>query len=131
MDIELLLGTTVPVFIGATVVIGGGTAFMMGQAIAQGWGAWWHNVVYGALLALASQFLSYALFDGAFIVASFVSKDAPRFDTAFAGYVMNAIILIAIALFAYRLTKVRKMVSQYPWLYERAGLFGWRDRRAG
>ncbi|MDZ4735747.1 MAG: hypothetical protein SGJ07_05305 [Rhodospirillaceae bacterium] len=131
MDIEQLLGTTVPVFIGATIVIGGGAAFMMGQAIAQGWGAWWHNVASGALLALASQFLSYVLFDGAFIVASFVSSEAPRFDTAFAGYVMNAITLIVIALFAYRITKVRKMVSQYPWLYERAGLFRWRERQPG
>ncbi|MEX1107300.1 MAG: DUF6867 family protein [Dongiaceae bacterium] len=131
MDIELLLGTTVSVFIGATVVLSGGAAFMMGQAIAQSWGAWWHNILYGALLALASQFLSYALFDGAFIVASFVSSEAPRFDTAFAGYVMNAIILIAIALFAYRVTKARQMVNQYPWLYERAGLFGWRDRQSG
>jgi hypothetical protein len=23
---------------------------------------------------------------------------------------------------------VRKMIVQYPWLYERAGLFGWRSR---
>jgi hypothetical protein len=25
-------------------------------------------------------------------------------------------------------TKARKMVCQYPWLYERSGLFSWRDR---
>jgi branched-chain amino acid transport system ATP-binding protein len=36
--------------------------------------------------------------------------------------------LVAIGLFAYRLNRARKMVSQYPWLYERAGLFRWRDR---
>jgi len=35
---------------------------------------------------------------------------------------------LAIASLAYRLTQARKMVSQYPWLYDRAGLFGWRTK---
>jgi len=34
----------------------------------------------------------------------------------------------AIAAFAYRLTRVRQMVQQYPWLYERKGLLGWEER---
>ena len=56
---EWVLGTSLWVFVGVTVVIGGGAAFMMGQAVAQAWHPWWHNVLYGALLGLASQFLSY------------------------------------------------------------------------
>lgn len=126
--IEWILGTTVPVFIGVVVVLGGGTAFMMGQAIAQGWSPWWHNIVYGALLAVAVQFLSYALFDGAFFIASFASSEAPPFGTAIAGYLATTVVLVVCALFAYRITLVRKMLVQYPWLYERAGLFGWRSR---
>ena len=125
---EWILGTTVPVFIGVVVVLGGGTAFLMGQAIAQAWSPWWHNVVYGALLAVAVQFLSYALFDGAFFLASLASSGAPPFDTAIVGYFATTIVLVICALFAYRITLVRKMVVQYPWLYERAGLFGWRSR---
>ena len=125
---EWILGTTVPVFIGVVVVLGGGTAFLMGQAIAQGWSPWWHNIVYGALLAVAVQFLSYALFDGAFFVASLASSQAPPFGTAISGYLATAVVLVVVALFAYRITLVRKMVVQYPWLYERAGLFGWRSR---
>jgi hypothetical protein len=31
-------------------------------------------------------------------------------------------------MFAHRLTLARKMASQYPWIYERAGLLGWRER---
>ena len=42
---------------------------------------------------------------------------------------MNSAILIGLALLAYRLTLVHKMVSQYPWLYERAGLFSWKPAR--
>ena len=125
---EWILGITVPVFIGVVVVLGGGTAFLMGQAIAQAWSPWWHNVVYGALLAVAVQFLSYALFDGAFFIASLASSAAPPFDTAIVGYFATTIVLVICALFAYRITLVRKMVVQYPWLYERAGLFGWRSR---
>ena len=125
---EWILGTTVPVFIGVAVVIGGGTAFMMGQAIAQAWSPWWHNIIYGALLAVAVQFLSYALFDGAFFIASLASSEAPPFGTAIVGYFATTIVLVICALFAYRITLVRKMVVQYPWLYERAGLFGWRSR---
>jgi hypothetical protein len=34
----------------------------------------------------------------------------------------------AILLAAYYLTRARKMVQQYPWLYERRGPFGWRER---
>ena len=128
---EWILGTSLSVFIGVTVVIGGGAAFMMGQAIAQAWHPWWQNVVYGALLGLASQFLSYSLFDGAFVVASFVSSEAPPFGTAFAGYLMNVVVIVAVALFAYRVTLVRKLASQYPCLYERVGLFGWRARAEG
>jgi hypothetical protein len=26
------------------------------------------------------------------------------------------------------MTQARKMVKQYPWLYERSGLFSWRER---
>jgi branched-chain amino acid transport system ATP-binding protein len=37
-------------------------------------------------------------------------------------------VISAFALFSYRLTKARKMVSQYPWLYERSGLLNWRAK---
>ena len=29
---------------------------------------------------------------------------------------------------AYQVTRARWMVTQYPWLYERAGLFSWREK---
>ena len=38
-------------------------------------------------------------------------------------------VLLALALAAFRMTQARRMVVQYPWLYERAGLFGWRDKQ--
>ena len=64
-------------------------------------------------------------------MAALVSSAAPPFGTAFVGYLMNVLVIVAAALFAYRITLVRKMASQYPWLYERVGLFGWRSRAQG
>ena len=43
-------------------------------------------------------------------------------------YVIDTAVLAGIALFAHRLARARKMVAQYPWLYERAGLLDWRDK---
>jgi hypothetical protein len=37
-------------------------------------------------------------------------------------------ILALIAATAYYLTRARRMVQQYPWLYERRGPFGWRRK---
>jgi hypothetical protein len=36
-------------------------------------------------------------------------------------------LLALIASAAWRATRARRMTLQYPWLYERVGLFGWRE----
>jgi hypothetical protein len=38
------------------------------------------------------------------------------------------LVQFAIAAFAYRLMRVRQMLRQYPWLYQRKGLLGWEER---
>ena len=43
-------------------------------------------------------------------------------------YLLDVVVLVAIALFAHRVTMARKMVTQYPWIYERAGLLSWREK---
>ncbi len=114
---EAILGASLPVFIGITVVLFGGAAFLMGQALADTWRPVWQNVAYGAILACGDRFLGFALFGGKLLSVP--------------GYLVHAAVLIGISLFAYRVTRARRMVVQYPWLYERAGLFGWRDKGAG
>jgi branched-chain amino acid transport system ATP-binding protein len=111
---EDILGTDWPVFIAVTVILFGGAAFMMGQAIAGTWRPMWQLLPYGLMLGIANQFLTFALFQGSF--------GAP------VPYVVNTALLIALSVLAYRLTKVHKMVTQYPWLYERTGLFSWRPK---
>jgi hypothetical protein len=89
-------------------------AFMTGQALANTWKPAWHLVVYVLLLGFADRFLTFALFEGELLSLS--------------GYLVDTAVLLVVALFAFRITQVRKMVSQYPWLYERVGLFGWRQK---
>jgi multisubunit Na+/H+ antiporter MnhC subunit len=115
MGMEAILGASWPVFIGVTVVLFGGAAFLMGQAIGGTWRPAWQNVLYGLLLGVANRFLLFALFGGPFL--------API------PYLVNTAILIGLALLAYRLTLVHRMVSQYPWVYQRSGLFSWKPVR--
>ncbi len=105
---------SVPVFIGLTLVFMGGCAFMTGQALAATWRPAGLAVPYGLLLAVADRFLAFALFGGSLL--------SP------AAFGLDAAVLVAIALAAYRLTQAKKMVDQYPWLYDRDGLFGWREK---
>ena len=111
---EAVLGNSPGVYLGLTVCLMGFAAFMTGQATAVTWKPAWHCLAYALLLGLADRFLAYALFRGHLL--------SP------AAYLIDTATLAAIALLAWRLGRARKMVSQYPWLYERAGWLSWRAK---
>ncbi len=92
----------------------GFAAFMTGQALAKTWRSPSQLFVYCALLGIADRFLVFALFEGTLL--------------SLAGYLADTLLLSTISLFAFQRTRVRKMLTQYPWLYERAGLFAWRKK---
>jgi branched-chain amino acid transport system ATP-binding protein len=117
MTPQMILGTSLPVFIGVTLVLMCGCAILMGRALASSWRPARHAVPYGLLLAAADRFLIYALFDGDI--------------TSPGGALIDTYCILFSALIAYRLTLVAQMVRQYPWLYERVLLFGWRARPEG
>ncbi len=108
-----ILGTSLPVFLILTVIIMGGAAYMTGQAVAATWRPYWQVLLYAVLLGLTDRFLTYALFEGELLSLS--------------GFVVDTAVLSAISLFAFRVTRVGKMVSQYPWLYARDGLMSYRE----
>ena len=89
-------------------------AAMTGQGLANTWQPIWQAAFYCFLLGFADRFLVFALFDGEL--------------SSLGGFVVDTVILIAVGLLAHRLTMARRMVAQYPWIYERAGLFGWREK---
>jgi hypothetical protein len=109
-----LLGTSPGVFVGLTVIIIGGAAIMTGRALADGWKPPWQVVFACFGLALADRFLVYALFGGELLSVS--------------GFIIDFVVITALALAAHRLTMVHKMVAQYPWRYERASLWNYREK---
>lgn len=111
---EQLIGSSLPVFIGVTCILAGGAAWMTGQAIAATWRPAWQAVIYAFLLGLADRFIVFALFEGELLTLT--------------GYLVDSLVLLAIAMTAYRVTLVSRMVRQYPWIYERVGVFTWRER---
>jgi hypothetical protein len=112
--LEDLTGQSLGVFIGLTLVLTGAAALSMGRAIARTWRPLWQIVPYGLLLGAADRFLSYALFGEPLLHLP--------------GFLVCSAILIVLALVAYQVARTNKMLSQYPWLYERAGPFAVRDR---
>jgi hypothetical protein len=111
---QAILGTSLGVFIGLTVILIGGAAIMTGRALADSWKSPWHTVSACFGLALANRFLVYALFGGELLSLS--------------GFVIGFVVITAMALIAYRLTLVHKMVAQYPWRYERESLWSYREK---
>ncbi len=109
---EEMLATSIWVYLGLTVIITGGAAAMMGQAIAVTWRPYWQVIVYSFLLGLADRFLVFALFEGTLLSLS--------------GFVIHTCTVMVIASLAFRISRARNMVNQYPWLYARSGLFGWK-----
>ena len=99
-----------------TAIMVGFAAFVTGRALASTWRPMWQMIPYGLMLGITDRFLVWGLFD---------HPDG----VSITGYVIDTAYLIAVGLAAYRLTLARRMVTQYPWLYERAGPFGWRDKR--
>ncbi len=114
MTLSGLLGAQPAVFFGLTVVLFGATAWMVGRAVAGTWRPVWQVVAYVALLGTADRFLHFALFDGVLL--------------SLYGYLVHTAVLQVIGLLGYQATRARRMVQQYPWLYEPAGPLGWRRR---
>jgi hypothetical protein len=112
-----IIGTEPVPFVGITVVLFGLAALATGRALAETWRPGWQIVPSALLLAASDRFLHYALFE------------APL--GSLSGLLIAAAVLGLITAAAYFHTRARKMVRQYPWLYEPSGPFGWRAKRPG
>ena len=99
-----------------TGAIGGGAAWLAGQAIASTWRPFWHVLAYMALLGGGVRFVHFALFE-----AEFLSPLSYAADTLF---------LVAVSVLAWRMRRAAQMATQYYWLYERSGPLNWRPRTA-
>jgi hypothetical protein len=102
------------VFLLLTVVLGGSGAGVTGSALASTWRTPWTIVGAAFLLACAVRFLHYALFAEPLL--------------SLKNFAVDYAVMLAAAAYGYRRTRVRQMIEQYPWAYERAGFFWWRAK---
>lgn len=105
---------SLPIFLFVTVALGGGAAYLTGRAVAITWRPLAQLIAYMVLLAAAVRFIHFALFHGTLL--------APWF------YLVDLVVLLALALLGFRVTRTFQMIDQYGWLYERAGPVAWRRR---
>lgn len=105
---------SVGAFLLVTVFLGGGAAYLTGRAVAMNWRELPKLGVYVLLLACAVRFIHYALFGGTLLSLHY--------------FLVDLVVLLAIAGLGYRLTRAGQMAGQYSWLYERVGPLAWRRR---
>ena len=111
---EPLVGSSLPVFIGITVVLFGGAAWMAGRALALSWQSRGLIVPYSLLLGVGARFITFALFEGRLLSLS--------------GYVISTLVVGLVMLVSHRVYQVRQMVRQYPWMVESRWWFSWREK---
>ena len=109
-----LHGSSFTAFITLTVIFFGGISIMTGQALARGWQSLWKGIGYALLMAIGNRLLLWALLEGSL--------------TKIIGLLIDWGYCAAMVAITHRVTLVHKMINQYPWLYERAGLFSWREK---
>ena len=99
-------------FLFVTVALFGGTAFMSGRATARSWDPIWKLAAYMLLLAAACRFIHIALFHGTLLSLHY--------------YLVDLVIILAVAWLGYRMTRAQQMVAQYGFEVSAAGPIGWR-----
>jgi hypothetical protein len=114
--LDLLAVPTIWVTIVITVVLVGLGALATGYALANSWKPIWQVWIYCVLLAGVDRFFIWGLGDGNALSPS--------------GFVIDLVYLLIVGSLTFWATRAGKMVSQYPWMYERAGPIAWR-RKSG
>ncbi len=83
----------------------GWIAYMIGQSLASQWRTWQQAIPYCLLLSCSNNFLIHALFEGELL--------------SFSAFLVTGVVLITVACVSYRVCYVKKMTTQYWWLYEK------------
>lgn len=102
------------IFLLLTVLLGGSAARATGSAIASTWRSPWQILGAAFLLACTVRFLHFALFAEPLL--------------SLKNLIVDYAVMLAACTYGYQRTRVRQMVEQYPWAYERAGFFSWRAK---
>jgi hypothetical protein len=110
-DMSLLWEVSIWEFLFVTVILAGGAAYLTGRAVARTWESDARLAVYMVLLAAATRFIHFALFHGTLLSLQY--------------YIVDFLVIVAIAFVGKRVTRARQMASQYGFEYSRTGMLGW------
>lgn len=87
------------IFLLISVVMGAGTSYISGRAVAATWRPFWHAVWYALVLGLAVRFIHFALYQEVMLSAK--------------NYTIDCAILLVATAAGFRMTRNRQMHDQY------------------
>lgn len=112
MNFEFVLGSSVTVFVGFTLLCMGSCAVLTGMNLARQWRPARRLLPYALALGVIDRLLGRALFGSDLLSA--------------AGFAIDTYVILLAALLAYHCVLARLLVRQYPWMYRRFLIFAWR-----
>ena len=129
------------VFAFVTILLGGSAAYATGQALASAWLPAWRCFPVAALLAAATAFLHYALFQEPVIPLRVFTEAAAEWQFgalkaagmglgALRGWAFMTVVLAGFTCLGYRLRRKRQMIRLYGFAFAPAGPFHWRPKGA-
>ncbi len=107
--------TSFAVFILVTGLIGGWAAWMTGRSIALSWRSFPLVIAYLLPLAAAVRFIHFALFSSTLLSIHL--------------YIVDYIILLAVAFISFRYYKTQLMVRQYYWIIDKSSPIRWKEQK--
>ncbi|WP_157016550.1 DUF6867 family protein [Mesorhizobium xinjiangense] len=113
---SLLWEVTLFEFVLVTVLLAGSAAYLTGRAAARSWLTNAQLFGYMVLLAAATRFIHFALFEGTLLTLHY--------------YTVDLIVLLAIGYAGKRFTRAAQMTTQYGFIFGRSGPFGWTPRQS-
>ncbi|MGF1627713.1 MAG: DUF6867 family protein [Alphaproteobacteria bacterium] len=112
-----------------SVIMFGFLSYMTGANAARNWQSPMLLIGYCALLAIGERFMAHTIVWHRFYILLDVYVTDEGMAFGFDAHIfVSFAICVCFGLFSYYGTKASLMVRQYPWLFERAGLFSWRSR---
>ena len=122
-DVGALIAFTIGLF--------GFLSFMTGMSVARAWQSIGTVVAYSVLLGFGERFMTQAIvFERFYMVVDIFWSAEDGLKLAFDVYVfVSFAICLTFSATAFYAMRATLMVRQYPWIYERSGVFGWRTLR--
>lgn len=129
METGIVFYFDVGTLIVVSIALFGFLGFMTGAQAARGWKSIGLVVLYCAFLSVGERFMAHTIVWDRFYMILDIFWTDEGVSFAFDAYILVSFAICTLfALVAYYATRASLMVRQYPWLYERTGLFSWRGR---